>query len=354
MGRNGGLTKLAVAAGAAYLGWQAIRSLTADEIAGEVVLITGGSRGLGLLMAREFAAHGCSLVLCARDELELERARLELEGLGARVLVVPCDVADRDQVEAVVARATEHFGRVDVLVNNAGIIQVGPVGSMTIADYERAMDVMFWGSLHATLAVLPQMQARQRGRIVNITSIGGKVAVPHLLPYVAAKFAHVGLSEGMRAELAKEGVTVTTIVPGLMRTGSPVQAYFKGDAEKEFTWFSLSSATPLTTMSGRRAARRIVAASRRGEALVTLTWQAKLLGVTHGLFPGATADLLGLVNRLLPDGTDSAERRGMHLATSLAPSPLTALMNRAARRNNEFGGRERPTSEHAEQIGLEE
>jgi NAD(P)-dependent dehydrogenase (short-subunit alcohol dehydrogenase family) len=343
---------LLAAAGLGYLGWRALRS-PGEDLAGAVVLVTGGSRGLGLLLAKEFARHGCRLVLCARDELELANADAELRGLGATVLALPCDVADEDAVQRMISAASEHFGRIDILVNNAGIIQVGPLESMTREDFERALDVMFWGSLYTTLAVLPQMMERRSGRIVNITSIGGKVSIPHLLPYGSAKFALVGLSQGLRAELRRSGIRVTTIVPGLLRTGSPVNAFFKGDAEKEFTWFSLGSATPLTTMNASRAARRIVEAARRGEAEVTLTWQAKLLRLAHGLAPGATADLLGAVARLLPRGAAPAEHRGMHLATSLAPSRLTVLMNRAARETNQFGGQRRPSIRHAEQIGVE-
>lgn len=100
------------------------------------------------------------------------------------------------------------------------------------------------------------MRARRRGRIVNITSIGGKVGMPHLLPYTCAKFATVGLSEGLRAELGREGIRVTTIVPGLMRTGSHLKAMFRGQHEQEFTWFSLGASLPLVSMGAERAARQ--------------------------------------------------------------------------------------------------
>ncbi len=352
--RSRGLDLLAVGA-AAYLGWRLVRQANAIDLRGQVVAITGGSRGLGFLLAQEFAREGCPVAICARDEEELRRAAERLEAQGARVLASTCDVSRQEEVERWIADVRREHGSLDVLVNNAGVIQVGPLEAMTVEDFEQALAVNFWGGVYASLAVIPGMRERGAGRIVNVTSIGGKVAVPHLLPYDCAKFAMVGFSEGIRAELAKDGVTVTTVVPGLMRTGSPVNAQFKGDQAKEFTWFSVGDATPVTSMDARRAARRIVEATRRGEAEVTLGWQAKLLRLAHDLFPGATTDLLGLVNRVLPDGSAaSGTARGMELATAVSPSPLTAMMNRAARENNEFGGRPAPSREHAEQIGLSE
>lgn len=344
-----------LAAGAvAYVGWRLWRRSRELDLTRRVVLITGGSRGLGLVLAREFAAEGARLSICARDERELENARTDLAGRGADVIATVCDVADREQVERWVRRTETELGAPDVLVNNASIIQVGPLAAMTPEDFERAMDVNYLGTVYATFAVLDAMRARRAGRIVNITSIGGKVPAPHLLPYDAAKFAAVGFSEGIRAELAKDGIAVTTIVPGLMRTGSPPNAYFKGQREAEFTWFSLGDATPLTATSARRAARRIVQAARRGEAEVTLTWQAKLMRLSHGLLPGLVTDALGLVNRLLPRHVPGAEleARGMKLSTPASPSPATALMNRAARENNEYGGTPRPSPDHAERAGL--
>src|SRR6185369_6660508 len=131
------------------------------------------------------------------------------------------------QVAAMVSQVNERLGGIDVLVNNAGIISVGPIESQTIEDFREAMDVMFWGHVNTILAVLPQMQRRRSGWIGNVSSIGGKISVPHLVPYSCAKFASVGLSEGLTAELAKDGINVTTIVPGLMRTGAHINAYFK-------------------------------------------------------------------------------------------------------------------------------
>src|SRR5690606_38187036 len=129
----------------------------------------------------------CRLVICARDEVELARARADLRTRGAEVLAVPCDVGDREQVQHLIAAAYERYGRVDILVNNAGVIQVAPLEDQTLGDFERAMATMYWGMVYPTLAVLPLMRARGQGRIVNITSIGGKVSVPHLLPYSSAK-----------------------------------------------------------------------------------------------------------------------------------------------------------------------
>ena len=298
--------KLLLGAGLAFAGRELWAKLHEADLSGQTILITGGSRGLGLALAREFARHGCRLALCARDPTELERAREDLTAQGADVLSVVCDVRDRAEVGRLIEQVTHHFGQIDVLVNNAGIIEVGPLANMSVEDFENALQSDFWGTLYPTLAVLPQMRARKNGRIVNITSIGGKVSVPHLLPYSCAKFAAVGLSEGLRAELARENITVTTIAPGLMRTGSFGQAQFKGRHAKEYAWFSVGDNLPGLSMGAERAARQIVQATRRGEAERALGLPAALAARFHGLFPGATADLSALVNRVLPPPDEDA------------------------------------------------
>jgi NAD(P)-dependent dehydrogenase (short-subunit alcohol dehydrogenase family) len=332
-----GLLLAAVGAGALLAARAAFRKWQEYGLRGKTVLITGGSRGLGLVMAREFAREGAQVAICARDREELERASEDLARQGARVFAVPCDVTDRSQVRELVEVVTGHFGRIDVLVNNAGVIQVGPLEVMTLEDYEQALNVHFWGPLQLMLAVLPQMRERREGRIVNISSIGGKIGVPHLVPYSASKFALAGLSEGVRAEVAKDGVAVTTVYPGLMRTGSPRNATFKGQHRAEYTWFAISDALPVTSIQAERAARQIVAACKRGEAELIITMQAVAAVRFHQLFPEVSADLRALVNRLLPGpgGIGRKRAKGKDSETALAPSILTALSDRAAVRNNE-------------------
>ena len=325
---------IAAGMGAGLLARAAMRRRTLPSIRNQVVLITGGSRGLGLALAHAFAREGCRIAICARDPVALEAARCDLK-LGDALLALECDVTDKIQVDTAIQRVTAHFGRIDVVVNNAGEIQVGPLESMTLDDFERAMKLMFWGAVYPTMGVLPSMRARGTGRIVNITSIGAKVAVPHLLPYTSAKFAIIGFSEGLRAELAGTGIKVVTIAPGLMRTGSHLNAFFKGDREQETVWFSLGATLPGISMSAERAARQIVEATKRGDAEKILGMPANLLARWHALFPGLTADILGWVNRiLLPDGTGKGRRRGRDAAILRKPlmSALTVLGRRAARR----------------------
>jgi NAD(P)-dependent dehydrogenase (short-subunit alcohol dehydrogenase family) len=304
---------------------------------GKVVFITGGSRGLGLAMAEEFARRGAQIAICARDSQELARARQRIEReAGGTVMTFVCDVSDREQVENTVQKVQSHFGSVDVLVNNAGVIAVGPIENQTLADFEEVMKVNFWGQVYTTMAALPDMRRRGQGRIVNITSIGGKVSVPHLLPYSCSKFAAVAFSEGLRAELARTGLKVVTVAPGLMRTGSHINAEFKGKHSQEFTWFSLSGTNPMTSISVARAAKQIVDATVAGRAELIISWQAELLARFQGIAPGLTTEILGLVNRTLPGAGDSDEKRkGKDSQNALTKSPLTALGQMAAKRYNQ-------------------
>jgi NAD(P)-dependent dehydrogenase (short-subunit alcohol dehydrogenase family) len=322
----------ALAVAVARAAWRRSRAL---DLEGAVVLITGGSRGLGFALAEECVGRGARVSICARGEEALVRARGRLEALGAQVHAFRCDVSDRGQVEAWVTDATTRFGRVDVLVNNAGVISVGALPTQRVEDFAEVMDIHFWGTLYPTLAVLPGMLARRQGRIANITSIGGKVSVPLLLPYNASKFAAVGLSEGLRAELAPKGVLVTTVVPGLMRTGSYLAAYFKEPQRRVYTLFTPVSSTPLTTISARRAARKIVDAVRRGDPELILTAHANVAARLSGVAPATTTRVLSLVARVLPEGTRPEKLRGSEIESPIDESFVTALGRKAAAEYNQ-------------------
>ena len=242
------------------------------------VVITGGSRGLGLEIARILAAEGASLTLVSRDEHELARARRSLEATGGTSSPSAATSHEFAEVEAAVRQVVDHHGRLDVLINCAGVIQVGPMEHMALDDYEAAMNVHFRGPLHTMLAALPYMRRQHGGRIVNIASIGGKVPVPHLAPYAASKFALVGLSSSLRAELASSDILITTVSPGLMRTGSPINASMKGQHEAEFAWFAVSDALPGLSVASSRAARQVVEACRRGQAELIISLPARACG----------------------------------------------------------------------------
>ncbi|HWO94148.1 MAG TPA: SDR family oxidoreductase [Dehalococcoidia bacterium] len=334
-----GVTSLGLLVGGGIVGREVIRRRRAMDLSGKVVLVTGSSRGLGFVLAQEFARRGSSLVMCARNESVLREAQREVESLGAEVLAEPCDVGNPAQVEKLVAAAVDRFGRIDVVVNNAGVITMSPFEMLDRADFEEAMDSMFWGVYNTTSAVLPEMRRRKEGTIVNITSIGGKVAAPHLLPYTSAKSAAVGFSEGLHAEVARDGVRVVTVVPGFMRTGSHVNARFKGKHRWEYAWFSLLATLPLTSTDAQRAARRIVMATRLGETEVIVTPQAQLAARLHGAMPGLVVDIASAVGRLLPstEGNDITKQPalGKESETPVSASFLTSLGRRAAERFNQ-------------------
>ncbi|MBA3232062.1 MAG: SDR family NAD(P)-dependent oxidoreductase [Acidobacteria bacterium] len=326
-------------AAAVVAGSQAIRRRHAIDFAGRVVVITGGSRGLGLVLARQLAAEGARLCLLARAEAELARARDELLDSGAEVMTLRCDVRRRADVRAAVDRILERWSRVDVLINNAGVIQVGPLEHMTPEDFENSMATHFWGPLHMMYEIVPEMRRRGFGRIVNISSIGGRVAVPHLAPYCAGKFALAGLSDAVRAELNQYGVRVTTVAPGLMRTGSPMNADMKGQHEAEYAWFAISSSLPGLSISADAAARQIVEACRHGDPELTITLQARLAVMLTHVAPGVVGRMMMIANRFLPGPAGVAgdrHRKGRESESKWAPSAATILTNRAAAANNEW------------------
>lgn len=341
IGGAGALCAGAALAGVAVAGASgvcALRRRSGRSLRGKVVVIGGGSRGLGLAMAEEFGRQGAALVLAARGADELDRARIHLAHRGAEdVLTVAADLTQPEEAEEVIRRATERFGRVDILVNNAGVITVGPVENQRLEDFRKVMEVNFFTAVHSTLAVLPQMLERREGTIVNIASIGGKVAVPHLLPYSASKFALVGFSEGLHAELRGKGIHVLTVCPGLMRTGSHLGAYFSGNAEREYEWFSLAANLPGVSTSATHAARRIVRAVAARHTEIAITPQAMAAARLSAVVPEVTLRVLALANRLLPSAAEngSQEPRQGAEVRSREWKPATAMGGTAARRYNQ-------------------
>jgi short-subunit dehydrogenase len=328
----------AVGAGVFLIANTIYKNINRYDLRGKVVLVTGGSRGLGLVLARQLAGKGAKLAICARTPEQLGQAHVELEGLGAEVISMTVDVTDQRQVQAMVIDILEHYGRLDVLINNAGIIQVGPQENMGVNEYEQAMKANFWSALYTMLAVIPYFKEQGGGKIVNVTSIGGKIAVPHLLPYTASKFALVGLSEGMHAELKKDNIVVTTVVPNLMRTGSPRNAIVKGDHEAEYAWFKLSDSSPILSQSVESAAKEIIHAIEQGESEAILSATAKVATILQGFAPGWMNILMSLANKILPEtvigGNES--KKGYESESRLSYGTLGNPSDRAAIKNNEI------------------
>ncbi len=331
---------LAAAAGGAVLLTKAFLTRRREfDFRGRTALIAGGSRGLGLVLARQLAERGARIAICARDEQELAAAHRELTEYGARVLAITCDLTDRDAVHDMIMRVDTdpEFGPVDVLINNASIIGVGPIEHITMDDYHKAMDNNFWSAVNTTYCLAPRMQERGEGRIVNISSIGGKIGVPHLAPYSAAKFAVVGWSQAIRAELMKDGVIVTAICPGLMRTGSPRHGEFKGQHEKEYAWFKTADSIPGLSVSAEQATYEILEATKHGEAEHIIGTVARIGAIVNQLAPEITSELMAASVRMLPGpgGIGEQSRKGLESESSASRNPATNLTDQAARENNQ-------------------
>lgn len=335
---NDALLMGGLAAGAWWGMRQLVRQRRWFEYAGKSVVVTGGSRGLGLVIARQLVSAGAHVTICARTKEDLRDAAAELQNNGGSVRAIECDVRSPEAVQVLVDSTIAEYGRVDVLFNIAGVMKVGPLEEMAEEDFREAMEINCFGPLHTTLAVLPVMRQQGWGRIVNVASIGGKRAVPHMLPYDASKFALVGLSTGLRTELMKDGILVTTACPSLMRTGSPRNAEFKGQHRWEYAWFSIGGSLPLISISAEEAARQILAACQYGDGEVYIAntlspavWAAKLA-------PTLTSEALAIINQWLPKpgGIGHRSAYGYESQSSLSPSWLTALGDRAAARNNEL------------------
>ncbi|HVY61068.1 MAG TPA: SDR family NAD(P)-dependent oxidoreductase [Planctomycetota bacterium] len=217
-----------------------------SALAGQVALITGGTRGIGLAIAKTFARHGMRIAICARRKEQLADAVRQLEALDAEVLGVPADVTNAAEVEQFVNEALKRFGRLDVLVNNAGTGGYGPIDQTTEEDLQKVLDVNLRGVFLASRAVFPIMREKRRGYIITISSICGKEAYAEISAYCASKFASVGFTEALLKEGIDSGIRTTSICPGMVDTemvegaGVPPEEMLKADDIAEACLFLLS------------------------------------------------------------------------------------------------------------------
>lgn len=308
------------------------------ELSGKIVLVTGGSRGLGLVMARQLCQAGARLAICARDREHLDKASSQLAAITSDFLSIQCDVSNKDEVNNMIGQIRQQWGEVEILINNAGIIQAGPMESMQEEDYQRSLDVHFWGPFNLIHEVLPGMRKAGTGRIVNIASMNAKVSFPHLLPYTVGKYALSGFSEGITAELSKYGIRVTSVYPGLMRTGSPRNVDVKGQHEKEYAWFKIADSLPGLSMNAEKAASTIIEAMQYGRKVLKLSLPAKIAIAMEGLAPGATLSLFQFADSLLPASDHSGDtgQKGYESESDITQSILTKKTDKAEKKNNQF------------------
>jgi short-subunit dehydrogenase len=332
-----GRTQAAVALSALSLGLllagSALRRRPRYSFRDRTVLITGGSRGLGLELARQLASEGARLWLVARSAEALNRAAAELRQTGAFVGTIAADLREERAIDQLVSRVIQTDPVIDVVINNAGTIVVSPFEHAQPEDFHDSLATHFWAPFHVIRKALPHMRRGGEGRIVNISSIGGRIGVPHLAAYAAGKFALTGFSKGLRAELAKSGIYVTTVTPGLMRTGSYVGVQLRGQHEKELRWFAGLADSPVISMQTSRAARQIIEAARRGRAAITPLWYARAAQIVDAVAPNTFAAVTSLIDRTaLPSPDEGPDAARARRATEVDPGAVKRTLSEERRR----------------------
>jgi 3-hydroxybutyrate dehydrogenase len=188
------------------------------SLEGKTAVVTGGGRGIGAAVGRELADAGAAVVLASRTVAEAEAVAAELREAGHRAWGARCDVSDPAEVEALLGAAGERLGRVDVLVNNAGIAASAPVKGQSLAEWQRIFAVNATGTFLCTRAFLPGMLAAGWGRVINVASIAGLTGAAYIAAYTASKHAVIGFTRSLAAEVAAKGVTVNAVCPGYVDT----------------------------------------------------------------------------------------------------------------------------------------
>jgi short-subunit dehydrogenase len=321
----------------AAAGALALYRSTQDSFTGQSAVITGGSRGLGLALALELVKEGALVAILARDAEELENAHRQILGTypDARVLPIVCDITQPHEIETALQKTHRQFGGIDLLINNAGSITVGPYDQMVEEDFAAQLELHLYAVMNAVNMARPYLIRGLGRRIVNICSMGGKVAVPHMLPYDVSKFALSGYSQGLNAELAAEGISVTTVYPALMRTGSAIQAVFKGDHQKEYAWFQSADVFPLLSASAEDIAAKVIESARHRDAELVPSIPGRIRNVGAAIFPELAAAALRLVARLMPKNVGSGEYKTGAASNHLFENSVWSLPLRGAERKVE-------------------
>lgn len=236
----------------------------------KVSIVTGASVGIGRAIALALGKEGACVALAARTETSLLELAKEIEQLGGKALVLPTDVTQREQVEAMVQRVITQWGRVDILISNAGEYIRVPIPDLDPADLQRSLEINYFGGVYCIKAVLPHMLAQKQGHIVAVTSMAGKIGLPPDAPYVSAKFALTGFLEVLRQEVREHGIAVTNVMPGRVDTVMIDQL--------KFSWVS-------PKISPESVARAVVHGIHKRKPIVIVPPQARLLYYINVLAP---------------------------------------------------------------------
>jgi short-subunit dehydrogenase len=255
----------------------------ARQLKGAVVLITGASSGIGRAAAFAFAKEGAKLVLAARRRDQLEEVAAAVRSLGGEAVAVQTDVADRRQVEAAVNSAVSAFGRLNILVNNAGIGYYGMFEEMPLEEIEALWNVNMMGTIYATQAAIPLMRKQGGGQIINIASVAGKIGNPGNAIYCATKFAMVGMSEALRVELHGSGIEVSVICP----IGTNTEFFEASSARSKRDHRPMG---PIQTPE--KVARTIVRCAKRPRPEVIVFPPARILVLINALAPRLAGRIL--------------------------------------------------------------
>jgi len=261
----------------------------------KTVLITGASQGIGAATARLFASHGYDLVLAARTATNLEAIASELSGPGRKVLAIPTDMGDFNQVQELVNQAVNQFYHIDVLINNAGMCMNAPMAKTTIEDWQNIINVNLWGYIYTINLLLPHFLNRQQGTIVNVGSIGGLLPLPKMTAYSTTKHAITGLTNTLRLELEPQGIHVCGVYPSATDSDFLERAVFKGDettdAESQREQLAKMLKSPIASKS-EDVAKAIYSVVEKPQAEVVVGSGAFVTSL-YRLFPGVTNWMMG-------------------------------------------------------------
>jgi len=273
---------------------------------GKVVLVTGGARGLGYIMARQLVEEGAKVIICARDADQLDKAYVLLRNHGEVTYPYVCDITEKENIVQLAYFIKKRFGRLDVLINNTGTITINPIEQLPLNNYKKFIESHLWGPMQLVRVLIPLLSKSREAKIVNIFSVGGKISLAKSQPYDVNEIVHAVFYDNISRVITGKNIKLTAIYPEFKDQDLPVNLKLKGHSEQELAWSKFNESRPLISLYAENVGKQILKTAQIGKKTLTLPFPRELARIVNNINTELNLTLCQLVDHLVPHDSGSS------------------------------------------------